>query len=128
MENRKAIIEINTGDTPEMIQICLNCKMPRCIDDCPKMRKAKGKKPPPRKPGVLYPYKGGYMNLAEASRQSGIYRKTLKDRIEKLGLSLEQAIEKGPRTPNKRKEKKHEPSRKARAEKNQGSRLPQNDH
>lgn len=106
MENRKAIIEINTGDTPEMIQICLNCKMPRCIDDCPKMRKAKGKNPPPRKPGILYPYKDGYMNLAEAERQTGINSHTLKHRIKILGMSLEQAIEMGKPTQRKRKEKK----------------------
>lgn len=102
---KKGILEINTGDTPEMIAICLNCKMPSCIEKCPKMRKAKGINPP-RKPGIRYPYKDGYLNLAEAERLSGIDSRSLKYRIKILGMSLEQAIEMGKPTQRKRKEKK----------------------
>lgn len=97
--------EINTGDTPEMIQICLNCGLPKCVEPCPKMRKAK-ERHAAGKPGVTYPYKGEYMCLAEAGRQSGIDSRTLKYRIQKYGMTLEQAIQKGPPIPRRRKEKK----------------------
>ena len=104
---KKEIIEINTGDSPDMIQICLNCDLPRCIEKCPKMLKAKGKNKTEKrgKPGVMLPYKDGYMSLAEASRQSGIHSRTLKYRLKILGLSLEQAIQMGKPVYRKRKEK-----------------------
>ena len=97
---KKEIDEINTGDSPEMIAICLNCDLPKCVEKCPKMLKAKGKRPPEKrgKTGVMYPYKDGFMNLTEATRQSGIPRLTLRYRIKNLGLSLEQAIQMGKYT------------------------------
>ena len=108
MEGRKAIIENNTGDTPEMIAECLNCQMPKCIYDCPKMRIAKGKKPTDKrgKPGVTYPYKDVYVTLTQASRISGINTRVLKRRIKNNGMTLEQAIEKGQPIPRNRKETK----------------------
>ena len=74
------------------------------------MLKAKGKSRDERngKPGVLYPYKGGRISLMEAERMSDIPRSSLWYRVEKLGLSVEQAIAKGMPHTRKRKEKKHE--------------------
>lgn len=96
-KGRKEIIEINTGDSPDMIAMCLSCDLPRCVEKCPKMLKAKGKKPGETrgKPGVMHPYKGGLLSLAEAERQLGISNSTLRNRMKRLGLSLEQAIQMG---------------------------------
>lgn len=106
-KRERTIIEIGTYDTQEMIDICLECDLPRCIQNCPKMLKAKGKSRDERngKPGVLYPYKGGPITLAEAERLSGIPRKSLKYRMQTYGMSVEQAIAKGMPHTRKRKEK-----------------------
>lgn len=105
-KNEYGIMEVNTGDTPEMIRICLNCTEKKCIERCPKMLMAKGETPKRSgKPGVSYPYKGGAMTISEAVKAFGIPRKSLRYRIEKLHMTFEQAVEKGIPPTRKRKEK-----------------------
>lgn len=109
MYTDRKIIEINTGDSAEIIQTCLTCDLPRCISRCPRIAKAKGKiLPKLGKPGIMHPYKGGYMTVADAARLCGIGERTLAYRIQRNGLTLEAAIEKGKPAPRKRKEKEHE--------------------
>lgn len=103
----KNVSESYPGDTPEMIQICLHCDLPKCIIHCPKMLEAKGKTAPlkNRELNIMYPYKDGFITIVEASMQSGIKQTTLRCRIKKQGLTIEQAIEKGVPNRKKRKEK-----------------------
>lgn len=106
MAERK-IVRISTVDTPEMIAICLNCDLPRCVTKCRKMLKAQGKTVPQKqlKLNEMFPYKGGFMSIMDASRQFGIKQGTLRSRIESQGLTLEQAIEIGVPNYPKRKGK-----------------------
>lgn len=100
-------VRIGAVDTPEMIAICLNCDLPRCVTKCPKMLKAQGKTVPQKRidRNEMFPYKGGFMTITEASRQFGIKQGTLRSRIKSQGLTLEQAIEIGVPNYTKRKGK-----------------------
>lgn len=103
----RKIVRISTVDTPEMIAICLNCDLPRCVAKCQKMLNAQGKSAPQKRLKLkeMFPYKGGFMTIMDASRQFGIKQGTLRSRIKNQGLTLEQAIEIGVPNYTKRKGK-----------------------
>lgn len=76
-------------DSPEVIQMCLNCKKPKCVKDCPELREACHK---PRS----YVIDGECMTLQEWAARCGLPVKLLKSRMGQ-GKTLEQALREGPR-------------------------------
>ena len=76
-------------DSPEVIQMCLNCKKPKCVKDCPELREACHK---PRG----YVIDGECLTLQEWAARCGLPVKLLKSRMGH-GKTLKQAILEGER-------------------------------
>lgn len=80
-------------DSPEVIQMCLNCKKPKCVKDCPELREACHK---PRG----YVIDGECLTLQEWAVRCGLPVKLLKSRMGH-GKTLKQAIMEGERMDGK---------------------------
>lgn len=75
-------------DSPEVIQMCLNCKKPKCVKDCPELREACHK---PRG----YVIDGECLTLQEWAARCGLPVKLVRSRMSH-GKTLRQALQEGP--------------------------------
>ena len=76
-------------DSPEVIQMCLNCKKPKCVKDCPELREACHKQ-------RGYVIDGECRTLQEWAERVNLPVKLLRSRMSH-GKTLEQALREGPR-------------------------------
>ena len=81
----------------ELMDLCLNCTKPDCKGSCAQYRALRGAEPGKGSPrAIAYPGPDGLvLTLKEWEKRSGIPAKTLYNRVNVCGMTMQQAIEKG---------------------------------
>lgn len=83
----------------KLMDLCLNCSKPDCKGTCAQYRALRGAEPGKGGPrAIAYPGPDGLvLTLKEWEKRSGIPAKTLYNRVNVCGMTMQQAIEKGRR-------------------------------